>query len=354
MSASDFRSDLPDFKPRRWLANGHLQTIFGNFLPRAASTLPEATRHLVETTPARGSQIATQVLCECHWQPAKVRSERPTAIIVHGLEGSSRSQYVGGNAQKLWDAGFNIIRMNMRNCGGKNYEMARLSPTLYHSGLSIDVEAVMHHFIASEGLQSIALIGYSMGGNLVLKLAGDLGRNAPPQLQAVVGVSPAMDLGPSADALHQGINRVYEWKFMRDLVRRFRHKAALFPRAYDVRLSYGLGSLRQFDDRITALYAGFRSADDYYQRAAAARVMQDISIPTLIIHAQDDPFIRVLPTTRVKIEHNPHIALIEPAHGGHCAFLAEPDHARNFDGYWAEHLALRFVQAHVAVAAATS
>src|SRR5579863_7026518 len=156
------------FAPRRFLRNGHLQTIAGNFMARA-NYLPAPESVLVEVSPASDTQIATQVLCDCHWQQAEVRAQRPTAIVVHGLEGSSDSQYVVGNANKLWRAGANVIRMNMRNCGGRNYEMARLSPTLYHSGLSGDVDAVMRYFLKREGLESVSLIGYSMGGNLVLK-----------------------------------------------------------------------------------------------------------------------------------------------------------------------------------------
>ncbi|MDE1162081.1 MAG: alpha/beta fold hydrolase [Acidobacteriaceae bacterium] len=345
MTPANWQQGLPSFEPRRWLRNGHLQTIFGNFLPRE-SHIPSPTQHLVEVIPARHSQIATQILCECHWQPADVRRDRHTVLILHGLEGSSRSQYVGGNAQKLWDAGCNIIRMNMRNCGGKNYEMARLTPTLYHSGLSGDVLAVINHFIATEGITSISLIGYSMGGNLVLKLAGDLGANAPAELRAVVGVSPAMDLSASADALHLPANRLYEMKFLRALTQRFRHKAELFPRAFDPRLSYGIRSLREFDDRITALYSGFQSAEDYYQRCAAAHVLGTIAVPTLLVHAEDDPFIRVLPETRAAIAGNANITLVEAAHGGHCAFLAAPDKATGYDGYWAEHLSLRFILAN--------
>jgi predicted alpha/beta-fold hydrolase len=334
------------FHPRRWLHNGHLQTIAGNFLPRPHHGLPAPESHLVEVAPARGSQIASEVLCECHWQLAALRPTRPAVIIVHGLEGSSHSQYVLGNAAKLWRAGASIIRMNMRNCGGKNYEMAAHTPTLYHSGLSSDVQHVMEHFIATEGLQSIALIGYSMGGNLVLKLAGELGADAPPQLRSVVGVSPVVDLSVSADALHEPQNRLYEWKFLRALLKRFRRKASLFPRAFDPQRAFGIRSLREFDDRITALYAGFQSADDYYFRAAAARVISHIAVPTLLLHADDDPFIRYTPETRALIAANPHITWVESAHGGHCAFLAEPDAATGYDGYWAEQTALRFIFAH--------
>jgi predicted alpha/beta-fold hydrolase len=334
------------FNPRRFLRNGHVQTVAGNFLPRA-SHLPLPVSELVEVSPASGTQIATEVLCQCHWQPAAVRSQRPTAIIVHGLEGSDESQYVVGNTNKLWRAGANIIRMNMRNCGGRNFEMARRTPTLYHSGLSGDVGAVMRHFLTRERLESIALIGYSMGGNLVLKLAGELGADAPRQLHSVVGVSPAIDLGPSATALHKPENRLYERRFLRKLLRRFRHKVRLFPRVFDPNRATGIGSLREFDDRITALYSGFASADDYYYRAAAARVVDRITVPTLILHALDDPFVTITAATLAAIAANPYITLLQTERGGHCAFLSPRDPANAADdGYWAETTLLRFVLAH--------
>ncbi len=329
------------FKPRRFLSNGHLQTIFGNFL-RRQDRLPEPVAQLVEVCPARGRQIASQVLCHCHWQPLPERPARPTVIILHGLEGSSKSQYVIGNANKLWLAGCNVIRMNMRNCGGTE----RLTPTLYHSGLSTDVERVLHFFCNSQKLQSIALIGYSMGGNLMLKLAGDLGAAAPTELRSVIGVSPAVDLQASADALHHWQNRFYERRFLRALLKRFRRKAMLFPHVFDPQRAAGIASLREFDDRITALYSGFKSADDYYHRAAAARVLHRITVPTLILHALDDPFVRLVEATRASIAANPAITLIETAHGGHCAFLADPDPTTGNDGYWAESTALRFLFEH--------
>ncbi|MEI9978967.1 MAG: alpha/beta fold hydrolase [Edaphobacter sp.] len=332
---------VADFIPRRFLTNGHVQTIAGNYLSRADS-LPAPEAQLIEVSPATSNQISSQVLCHSHWQPNDVRATRPTAIIVHGLEGSSSSQYVIGNANKLWHAGCNVIRMNMRNCGGTE----ALSPTLYHSGLSSDVLAVMNFFVAQHSLQSVSLIGYSMGGNLVLKLAGDLEASAPTVLHSVIGVSPAVDLGPSADALHLPQNRIYELKFLHHLLRRFRRKAVLFPRAYDRNRTVGIHSLREFDDRITALYSGFANADDYYHRAAAARVLHRITAPTLILHALDDPFIRLTAETRETINANPNITLVETKHGGHCAFLAQPNPANGYDGYWAEHTLLRFLLSH--------
>jgi predicted alpha/beta-fold hydrolase len=271
-----------------------------------------------------------------------VRAARPTAILVHGLEGSSNSQYVVGNANKLWRAGCNVVRMNMRTCGGTE----QLSPTLYHSGLSGDVEAVMRYFIAKEGFERVALIGYSMGGNLVMKLAGELGGSAPPELKSVIGVSPAIDLGVSADALHEPLNRIYEWRFLRALSARFRRKAELFPALYDDRRIDGLRSLREFDDRITAFYSGFASADDYYFRAASARVVDRIAVPALVLHALDDPFVRLTLETRATLTANPCVTLLETAHGGHCAFLADADPARGDDGYWAESTLLKFLVAN--------
>jgi predicted alpha/beta-fold hydrolase len=334
-------SHAAEFQPRRFLINGHLQTIMGNYLPRV-NDLPAPEAQLVEVSPATESQIASQVLCHCHWQPEDVRAARPTAIIVHGLEGSSNSQYVVGNSSKLWRAGCNIIRMNMRNCGGTE----ALSPTLYHSGLSNDVLAVMKFFVAQHGLLSISLIGYSMGGNLVLKLAGELGEGAPSELHSVIGVSPALDLGPSADALHRPQNRLYEMKFLRALLSRYRRKVSLFPHVYDPNVAIGIRSLRELDDRITALYSGFAGADDYYYRAAAARVVDRIAVPTLVLHALDDPFVRITDESCSKLEANPNIRLITTHHGGHCAFLAQPDADSGYDGYWAEHTLLRFLLAN--------
>jgi uncharacterized protein len=311
------------FVPRRFLSNGHLQTIVGNFLPRA-DHLPAAEQELIEVSPATQTQIASRILCLCHWQPKEVRAQRPAAIIVHGLEGSSESQYVVGNA----------------------YEAAKLTPTLYHSGLSGDVDAVMRFFIQRERLESIALIGYSMGGNLVLKLAGELSSDAPRELRAVVGVSPAMDLDASSTALHRPINRVYERRFLRAMLKRYRNKVRCFPRAYDPNQATGIRSLRDFDERITALYSGYSSAEDYYYRVAAARVVDRIAVPTLILHSLDDPFVVLMPETVAAIRGNPHITFVQTEHGGHCAFLAKPNAAAGDDGYWAEQTLLRFVLAH--------
>ena len=318
------------FVPRRPFTGPHAQTILGNFWPRQ-NLMAAPEERLFEVEPGM------QVLCHCHWQAQ--RASAMTLIIVHGLEGSSESGYVIGTGNKAWLAGMNVVRMNMRNCGGTE----RLGPTLYNSSMSGDVGAIVRTLIAEENLRSIALAGFSMGGNLVLKLLGEWGSAAPTQVKAGVGVSPAMDLAASADALHDWANRIYEQKFLRGLRKRIRRKAELYPGLYDLKYLRGLRSIRDFDQEITARYCGFTGADDYYARAASANVLDCIAVPTLVLHADDDPFIRVLPGTRQKLLNNPHITYIETAHGGHCAFMAEPN---GYDGRWAERQAIAFSLAH--------
>lgn len=325
-SAHDFFGE--PFVARRPFIGAHAQTIAGNFLPRR-NELPLPEERLIRV------EDDVQVLCHCHWQLE--RSSRMTLIIVHGLEGSTESQYVIGTGSKGWRAGMNVVRMNMRNCGGTE----NLGPTLYNSSMSGDVGAVAETLIREDGLQQIALVGFSMGGNLVLKALGEWGAQAPPQIKAGVGVSPAMDLAASADALHDRANRIYEWKFLRGLRRRIIRKATLFPDRYDIGYLRGVRTLREFDDQVTARYCGFRDAEDYYTRAASSQFLDRIAVPTLILHSEDDPFIRVLPDTRSKVLANPCITYLETAHGGHCAFLAD---ANGYDGRWAERQAIAFVQ----------
>ena len=323
------------FVPRRFLRNGHLQTIVGSFLPRTYS-LPEPESQFIEVEAATSTCSASFVLCHCHWQPAEVRNERLTMVIVHGLEGSSSSPYVLGNSARAWKAGCNVVRMNMRSCGAGEH----CSPSIYHAGRSEDVAIVMAELVRTHLIRSFALVGYSMGGNLVLKLAGELGTAPPPYLKAVVGVSPVMDLVASAAALHEPQNRIYETRFLSDLLKHFRHKVELYPDLYSADGLKNIRTIRQFDEQVVARYGGFAGADDYYRSVASSNWVQDIIVPTLILHALDDPFIRVTPETRGKLLANSRVRLIETRHGGHCAFLSlEPGDA----GFWAERTLLDFL-----------
>lgn len=335
ISAASSPAWLSDFVPRRLLRNGHLQTLAGNFLHRKW-TLPEPESLLIEVEGPIGEYGSSHVLCHCHWQSPEVRSERLTIILIHGLEGSSSSQYVLGNTARALAAGLNVVRMNMRSCGGTD----TLSPTIYHSGRSQDVAAVVSKITSLHQLQSVAVIGYSMGGNLALKYAGEVAASPPPQLKAVVGVSPLMDLAVSSAALHEPQNRIYEWHFLRAMLDRVRRKAALFPKIYSTESLGKIRSLRLFDEHIVARYGGFADADDYYYSVASSQFASRFRVPTLILHSLDDPFIRMLPATRAELIGNPHVTYIETQHGGHCAFLAP---ATDDDGYWAEKTLLGFL-----------
>lgn len=319
------------FRARRWLGGGHVQTLASFLLPRKIH-LPKAEERLVEVEPG------VKVRSWCYWQSEAHRQEVLTLIVVHGLEGSSDSQYMLGVARNGLAAGMNVVLMNQRNCGG----MDACAPTLYNSSLSGDVAAVVRSVLENDGVQRFALIGFSMGGNLVLKLAGEWGGEGPPQFRAVAAVCPAIDLASSADALHAPRNRIYEYYFLLQLFRRLRLKARLFPGKFDVSRLRGISSLRMFDDRITAYYCGFTGADDYYARAAAANVVDRIAVPALIIHAANDPFIRMQPETLRRIAANPNITYVETDDGGHCAFLGERNGDPLDDGRWAEREVVEF------------
>ncbi|MGB6130771.1 MAG: alpha/beta fold hydrolase [Acidobacteriaceae bacterium] len=319
---------MTEFIPRRWLRNAHLQTLAGNFLPRGL-TLPEPEPLLVEVEGPVAGYGPSRVLCHCHWQQPEVRRQRLTVVLVHGLEGSSSSKYIVGNTARALAAGCNVVRMNMRSCGGTD----DLSPTIYHSGRSGDVARVIEALVEKQQVEAIALVGYSMGGNLVLKLAGELGDRVPAQLKAVVGVSPLMDLAASSAALHQPINRLYEWHFLRSMLARVRRRMSVYPAIYAGAAVERIHSMRDFDQEIVARYGDFRDADDYYYSVASSQYAGALRVPTLIVHALDDPFIRTLPQTREALLANPHVTLVETPHGGHCAFLAS---AMDGDGHWAE------------------
>jgi uncharacterized protein len=322
------------FRPHRWLRGGHVQTI-ASFLMARRIHLPAPEDRLVEVAPS------IKVRCLCFWQDGRKENAAAalTMIAVHGLEGSTDSQYMQGLAWHGLDAGMNVVLMNQRNCGG----MDHCAPTLYNSSLSGDVAAVARELIEKDGVSRLVLAGFSMGGNLVLKLAGEWGSGGPTQFRAVAAVCPAVDLAASADALHEPANRVYELYFLLQLFRRLRRKAKLFPGQFDPSRLRGVSSVRDFDDRITAYYCGFTGADDYYARSAAANVVDRIAVPALIIHAANDPFIRMQPETLAKIAANPNITYVEPEDGGHCAFVGERN-GNGDDGRWAEQQVVEFLR----------
>src|ERR1039458_1578991 len=210
------------FEPHPLLRSPNMQTMASTYWRRRFPRLPASTPREFETEPG------TRILGECHWQQSP--RECPTLVLVHGLEGSSQSGYMLGLAQRAFAFGWNAIRLNQRNCGGTE----SLTPTLYHSGLSGDYRAVLFELIERDALSEIFFAGYSMGGNLVLKMAGELAGGAPPQLRGIAAVCPCLDLALCADAVALPENFVYQWHFVRSLKDRMRRKAKLFPGRFDV------------------------------------------------------------------------------------------------------------------------
>lgn len=204
------------FTPIPWLHGPHRQTLLGALLPRRFS-LPAAQERFFQV------EKDVRILCRCHWQTTP--QSATTMILVHGFEGSASSGYMLGTAEKAWMAGMNVVRVNIRNCGRTEH----LGPTFYHSGLSSDLKVVLQELIEHDRLPSIVMIGFSLGGNQVLKLTGELGAGAPAQLRAVAAVSPGVDLLASSRVLHRWQNRLYEWNFLLCLRRTLQRKARFFP-----------------------------------------------------------------------------------------------------------------------------
>ena len=322
---------MTGFEPHRCLRNKHLMTLAGALLPRRTPGLPPAEDRLFEVEPG------TQLLARCHWQ--REPRQTPTLALVHGLEGSSESGYLRTLAAQAFAAGFNVLRINQRNCGGTE----RLTATLYNSGLSADFRSVLLELIERDRLKQIFFAGYSMGGNLVLKMAGELGGEAPRELRGVCGVCPTLDLAACVDAIERRENWLYQLRFVRDLKSRMRRKAKLFPGHFELNGLSKVRTLREFDETITAPCSGYRSAADYYERASAMRVVHRIAVPTLILTSKDDPVVPFESFEALEIAGNPQIRVVATELGGHCAFISRTNGAER---YWAEARVLEFCIAH--------
>jgi hypothetical protein len=322
---------MKTFEPHPLLRNPHAQTLASAFLRRRFPGLPRAVPRDFETEPG------TRIRGLCHWQ--SVPRTRPTIVLVHGLEGSSESGYMLGLAERAFLAGWNAVRLNQRNCGGTE----SLTPTLYNSGLSGDYRAVLTELIKRDALPEIFFAGYSMGGNLVLKMAGEFAGAAPRELRAVAGVCPSLDLGECADAVGLPRNFIYQEHFVRSLKQRMRRKAELFPGKFDLGPMARVRTLREFDDSITARYCGFQGATDYYERSSALRVAADIRTPALIVIAQDDPFVPFASFSNPALASNASIRIIAPERGGHCSFISRHAGEARF---WAEACVMEFFASH--------
>ena len=297
-------------------------TVYAWGRGRALDALPAPEMRQFQTA------ADTTVVAACHWQAD--RTAHSTLLLLHGLEGSSDAHYMRGIADKAWRAGMNVVRLNQRNCGGTEH----LTPGLYHSGLTTDPRAVLTEIIEKDRVPAVVLAGYSMGGNVLLRLAGEFGGDAPPQLKGVAAVSPVIDLEACVAAIERRANWIYQWNFMRNLRARMLRKAKAFPDTFDLRPLPRVRTIRGFDDTYTAPHHGFGDAANYYYQASALRVIDRIRVPALIISAADDPFVPASIFDAPEVRGNPHIRVIVTPHGGHCAFISE--RCADDDGYWAE------------------
>jgi hypothetical protein len=304
-------------------------------------------RRLARLPPAEPRYFAvdddSRVLAHCYWRSR--RRERATLVALHGLEGSSSAHYMRGLADKALSAGWNAVLLNQRNCGGTE----QLTPGLYHSGLTADPLRVLRELVELDRLPALVVVGYSLGGNLALKLSGELGATDLPELRATCAVSPTMDLERCVDALESPGNRIYERHFVWSLKARLRRKHRYFPDRYDLSGLSKVRTVREFDDAYTAPHHGFDGAADYYFRASSLRVVARIGRPALVIAAEDDPFVPPGQFDRPEVAGNPWIQRVVTPHGGHCGFVAE--RADGFDGYWAEAAAVEFGKAWLKSAA---
>ncbi|HSE38452.1 MAG TPA: alpha/beta fold hydrolase, partial [Blastocatellia bacterium] len=319
------------FIPPPKLRNAHAQTLAGTVIPRRFKAVLENSQpRFFDTAPG------VKVLAHCSWQ--KPRGERPTLVLLHGMEGSTESRYMLGTAEKALGEGFNAVRVNTRNCGGTEH----LAPTLYHAGLTEDLRQILAELAEGDGLNELYIAGFSLGGNVVLKLAGEYGDAAPGQLKGVIAVSPSIDLNASADAIELRSNVIYNMRFVWSLRTRMRRKARLFPERYDESRLRGVWSIRKFDDVYTAPHSGFGNVANYYARASSLQFISRITVPTLVVHAQDDPFIPFESFNHPDIEANPNVVLLAPRQGGHVGFISADREGE--DRFWAERMAVEFVK----------
>jgi predicted alpha/beta-fold hydrolase len=316
---------LRQFSPL--LRNPHLLTIIGNFAVRRL----DERRFPVESR-YHDTEQGVKVLVHSQRPEGRVKGE---IVAVHGLEGSSNAGYLRSMAQLALENEYAVHRMNLRSCGGTE----DLSHTMYHSGLTADALHLIREIRSRDAAVPVFLIGYSLGGNVSLKLAGELGEDARGLLSGVCAVSTPIDLAACVRQLAKRENRLYEWRFVRSLKRRIQKRALAQPGVYDLSLLERIRTVYEFDDAITAKVFGFGSADNYYRTQSSAQFLERIAVPCLLIQAKDDPMIPFEVFDIPAIRNNPHIDLVAVEHGGHLGFVSSA-----FPRFWVDRVILRWIQ----------
>jgi len=303
--------------------NAHLATLAGNFWPRPLDEARFPTKQtLYRTEPGIG------IVAEENRPQGEARGE---VLLLHGLEGSSRSGYLISLAQRLLEAGFAVHRMNLRGCGLSEPH----SPTLYHSGLTHDARGILEQWRGA-GRGPRFLAGFSLGGNVVLKLAGEMGEAAAELVEGVCAVSVPIDLHACVRRIDARSNWIYHQKFVRSLRRRYARRHRMDPERFPDRGMERVRTIFEFDDRVTAPYFGFGDAANYYATQSSLRFLPSIRVPALLVQAEDDPMIPFELYRREEVRANPCLQLLAVPHGGHLGFLARGPQRFWLDGVLSE------------------
>jgi len=312
------------YDPPALFRSAHLQTIYPTLFRRVALTTP--VRERIETPDGD--------FLDLDW--SENRQGKQLAILTHGLEGSSRGTYCQGMAAALKGSGWDVLAWSFKGCSGEPNRLVQS----YHSGSTDQLELVIRHAIESHQYENVALVGFSLGGNVVLKYLGDAGSRIDRRIRGGVAISVPCDLASSAKKLELRQNRFYMARFMKSLRVKVREKSARFPKSLSTEGLERMRTFAQFDQCYTAPIHGFRDAEDYWRRCSCRFVLSQISIPALLINALDDPFLTpdCFPHRAAKASR--HLKLLTPAFGGHLGFVEfESDHL-----YWSERMSASFLQ----------
>jgi predicted alpha/beta-fold hydrolase len=317
------------YAPPILLASGHLQSIFPTLYRK------------VRGVHYRRERIITpdDDFLDLDWSPV---GSRRIAVLSHGLEGNSTRGYMLGMARALNRSGWDALAWNYRGCSG---QMNR-TPRFYHSGATEDLHTVVMHLLSQGIYSEVALIGFSLGGNLTLKYLGERGGDLDERIVAAATFSVPCDLKSSAGELARPSRAIYMRRFLRSLEEKVRAKIAAMPGRIPDSGFEGIRSFREFDDRYTAPMHGFRDAEEYWRRNSCRQFLGAISIPTLMVNAKNDPFLAPACYPIAEAEANPNFFLEMPESGGHVGFVSF-----NREGeYWMERRAIAFLEEHSSVA----
>jgi predicted alpha/beta-fold hydrolase len=315
------------FRRAWWLPGAHAQTIGGRFLRRLDQGPLDTER----------VELPDGDFVDLHETPSDLPSDAPVTLILHGLEGSSRANYVTTLARELAGHGIRAVRLNFRACSG---EMNRL-PRFYHAGDTGDLDFVVNHLRGRAPGALIALAGFSLGGNVLLKYLGERGSDATRDIVAAAAVSVPFDLAAGTRNLERpGMTRIYTLYFMRKLRAKALHKREVLADLCDVEGALAARTVREYDEAATARLHGFRDAWHYYEQSSSHSWLDQIRLPTLVLHSLDDPFqpADVVPVRAVR--ENPWLVDGITASGGHVGFITGSPWRPVF---WAEREAARFI-----------